>query len=276
MRKRLIPIIVAFLLFEPATAHAITANWRAPEPKDAWVLGGLATTAALAEFALPQHPFGVWSAETALDRWARSTLRAEEERTRKRISNYSDLAIGTSVLLPYIVDMGIFAMSNREYDMVERIALINLEALLANMTLTSLTKGLVGRERPEVPDCIREHGSGHCLNREANRSFVSGHSSFAFMSAGLMCLHHSQLGLAGSPGADAAICGGALALALVTGTLRIAADKHYLTDVLAGAVVGLGTGYLLPSLLFSTQAVVSPLRMEGAGSVVVPLVQLPL
>ncbi len=34
--------------------------------------------------------------------------------------------------------------------------------------------------------------------------------------------------------------------AAVTGYLRIAADKHYLTDVLTGALIGSAVGFLVP------------------------------
>jgi len=37
-------------------------------------------------------------------------------------------------------------------------------------------------------------------------------------------------------------------LAAATGYFRIAADRHYLTDVLAGAGVGLAIGYGVPAL----------------------------
>jgi membrane-associated phospholipid phosphatase len=37
-------------------------------------------------------------------------------------------------------------------------------------------------------------------------------------------------------------------LAAATGYFRLAADRHYLTDVLAGAGVGLAVGYAVPAL----------------------------
>jgi hypothetical protein len=48
---------------------------------------------------------------------------------------------------------------------------------------------------------------------------------------------------------DAAACATGLALATAVGVLRIAADRHYATDVLLGAGVGLLSGWLLPWLL---------------------------
>ena len=50
-------------------------------------------------------------------------------------------------------------------------------------------------------------------------------------------------------GGSAITCGASLAVATAAGTLRIVADRHNLTDVIGGALVGLGAGYLLPNLM---------------------------
>jgi membrane-associated phospholipid phosphatase len=44
-------------------------------------------------------------------------------------------------------------------------------------------------------------------------------------------------------------CVTTLTMATATRTLRIAADKHYASDVIVGAGVGFSSGYLLPVLL---------------------------
>jgi PAP2 superfamily len=43
---------------------------------------------------------------------------------------------------------------------------------------------------------------------------------------------------AGETAADAAVCPVALAVAGTTGVLRVVADKHYASDVIAGAALG--------------------------------------
>ena len=40
-----------------------------------------------------------------------------------------------------------------------------------------------------------------------------------------------------------------LSMAAFTGYLRIAADKHYLSDVLTGAIVGSAVGFVVPYFL---------------------------
>ena len=51
------------------------------------------------------------------------------------------------------------------------------------------------------------------------------------------------------------------AVAAVTAYLRIAADKHWLTDVIVGAVVGAGIGFAVPYVFHS--AIDEPTRASS-------------
>lgn len=78
-----------------------------------------------------------------------------------------------------------------------------------------------------------------------NASFFSGHTTLTFslaVSAGTIA---SDRGYALAP----AIWATGLTLATTTGYLRIAADKHYATDVLVGAAFGTLVGYAWPRLV---------------------------
>jgi membrane-associated phospholipid phosphatase len=79
-------------------------------------------------------------------------------------------------------------------------------------------------------------------------SFPSGHVSAALVGAGLSCAHHRYLSLDGGA-ADTLVCVTATALGVANGIARVSADRHYMTDVLAGAVLGWGAGYAMPVLL---------------------------
>lgn len=102
----------------------------------------------------------------------------------------------------------------------------------------------VGRERPDT------HYLGAHANQNArNTSFYSGHSTIAFA-------------LATSSGTVASlrqreeaplIWVGSLALAGFTSYLRIAADRHYLTDVLVGAAAGSMIGFVVPYFFHSPE-----------------------
>ena len=79
---------------------------------------------------------------------------------------------------------------------------------------------------------------------ERNMSFYSGHTSFAFATAAAA---GTIFTMRGYPGASA-VLGFGLAAATAVGYLRMAADQHYFTDVLAGAAVGGAVGFAIPWL----------------------------
>lgn len=85
------------------------------------------------------------------------------------------------------------------------------ERLAVGYGVTLLAKFLVHRARPCAPACGLDN---------PNTSFLSGHTMLAF--------EHG-------PGVRAEL---ALPLGVATGALRVAAGKHWPTDVLAGAGVG--------------------------------------
>lgn len=88
-----------------------------------------------------------------------------------------------------------------------------------NAGLTKLVKVTTNRLRPDESD---------------SRSFYSGHASAAFTSAGYICRYEKSH------------CGVALIVAGSTGYLRIAAGRHWLSDVLVGAAAGYATGHAIP------------------------------
>jgi membrane-associated phospholipid phosphatase len=63
----------------------------------------------------------------------------------------------------------------------------------------------------------------------------------------LNCAHHANLALYGDDTLDALACAFGLSTATVTGVMRIVSDRHYATDVMVGAIIGLGVGYGLPA-----------------------------
>jgi len=84
--------------------------------------------------------------------------------------------------------------------------------------LATLGKAVVHEQRPDQSD---------------NNSFPSGHTAVAFASATTMYIRYGWEW--GVP---------AYALATLTGAARVAADKHYWWDALAGAAIGGGSGWL--------------------------------
>lgn len=137
----------------------------------------------------------------------------------------------------------------------EDTAIIVQTAVTASL-INQFVKFSVGRERPFVhalPDA--EKGNTEHPH-DNNLSFYSGHTSLAFA-------------LVGSTGMVAHMRGyrnawvvwpvGGIA-AVTVAWLRIAADKHYLTDVAVGAIVGGTIGVMMPRLLHA------PRESRGDGS----------
>jgi membrane-associated phospholipid phosphatase len=86
--------------------------------------------------------------------------------------------------------------------------------------------------------CGRDRGDSAECEWDRNGSFFSLHAALAFAGAGTTCAHalrfapdHATL--------DASSCGLATLGATVGALLRMTADKHYATDVITGALVGL-------------------------------------
>lgn len=116
------------------------------------------------------------------------------------------------------------------------------EAMVIAITANKLTKLAFARPRPY------EHfrtDQTEPDDPDQYVSFTSGHTSLAFS-------------LAVSGGTVASIrryktaplvWGIGLTAATLTGYFRIAADQHYLTDVIGGAVIGGGVGFLVPWFL---------------------------
>jgi len=131
------------------------------------------------------------------------------------------------------------------------------EAYVYTQLVTVLVKVGVGRERPDV------HFDGGTGSSEDNLSFVSGHTAAAFsiaVAAGSVAHRRHYR-------TEWAIWASTLTFAAATAYLRIAADRHYFSDVAAGAAIGAAGGYVLPRLLEGRVIVApSPSGIAVAGA----------
>lgn len=205
--------------------------------------GGLLATDQLLEASSKPR----WRGDILLDGQARSLFGADSESNRVSASELSDMLAMGLVLYPFVIDSGMVAAGvHGNYDVAYQMALISVQAVLVTKLITGLTKDLVGRARPDAGRC--QAGDELACGTETE-SFISGHTSGAFAGAGLICAHHQNLPLYGDNAAGAVACGLSLGTATTVGALRLVAGRHHLSDVLAGAAVGLAAGYLLPNLL---------------------------
>lgn len=115
---------------------------------------------------------------------------------------------------------------------------------------TGSLKGMLDRRRPWLYNSALTPGARAELAREAgvdaHRSFPSGHASSAFALAVLLPTLWTDV-RGRSAGSDA-LWAVSLSAASFAAYARVAAGQHYPTDVLAGAALGAGIGYLIPAL----------------------------
>jgi membrane-associated phospholipid phosphatase len=128
-----------------------------------------------------------------------------------------------------------------------------MEASFAAMAVNQTAKFIAGRERPFVSSLSPAMKANTDQPNDNDLSFFSGHATFtaAFAaSAGAIALlrgyQHPWI---------AWLLGGALSI--TTGMLRLAADKHYFSDVATGWVVGAGIGLAVPLLFHDAGSNVS-------------------
>src|SRR5262249_22614926 len=92
-----------------------------------------------------------------------------------------------------------------------------------------------------------------------NLSFYSGDTTVAFALGVSAATVTSMRGYRWAP----VVWVAGIGLGVTTGYLRMAADRHFFTDVLTGAVVGSAIGFAVPSLLHKGDAAGPDAR--GAG-----------
>lgn len=157
----------------------------------------------------------------------------------KKIALASDITMFTSMLLPVVLLANKPARSE-----AGKITIIYTETLLINAAVTNLTKELVKRKRPynynpNAPLSKKQE-------RDATSSFFSGHTSFTASSSFFLAKVYADT----NPNSKwkPLVWTGAATLPLTTAILRVAAGKHFPTDVLVGYVIGAATGILIPHI----------------------------
>ncbi len=119
-----------------------------------------------------------------------------------------------------------------------------IEAVGISSAMTQTVKFLVGRERPFSHVLSAEEKLAHNEGGDSFMSFFSGHASATFALAAAAGTVARMRGRTYAVWAWAV----GLPIATVTAYLRIAGDKHYLTDVATGALIGTAVGILVPAV----------------------------
>lgn len=215
MRKILYTLLLCF-----SSTHAVIP---------AWEIAGLAT-GALGIGASEYYKKDLVADEP---RWKTPPAMDESIRNSFKWSNTKAAATLSDIMLYGVMPASAFLSplaTNHNYG---RAAMTIGEAAVLTGVITQVAKFSVQRARPYA------YYSNDYSNPDSKLSFFSGHTSYSFA----LSVSSAMLLAESYPAQSALIYCTALLVAGLPGYLRIAADKHYLTDVLVGALVGSGIAY---------------------------------
>jgi membrane-associated phospholipid phosphatase len=192
-----------------------------------------------------------WCTPPGVDVSVRNALVWEEHaRTADVLSTVLDFAVPASAL-GYLL---LSANGAGDFNAGLVDSLLVTEAVAGALLVNQVVKLLVGRKRPYA---FFAHDVGYSKS-EDNLSFYSGHSSLAFSA---MAAAVTVAAMRGYPGVGI-FAGIGFTVATGVAYLRIAADQHWLTDVLVGAAVGGLMGWAIPRIFHSP----SPSSTSTTGS----------
>jgi membrane-associated phospholipid phosphatase len=258
-RARPVRAIIAFALlaFVLALAPAEARAQRGPVWPDGARRAHAIEYGAIGVLTLSAYLLGLYGADEyrstgpwLFDGAARDALRLRSAEERHVADVTSDIALWTAVTYPIADALIAGTLLRADSRVPVEMAVQTTLVLSAAATLTYLSKALLARERPMASACRRNpRYAPDCGDESPPLSFFSGHAALSFAAATMACVHHRQLDLYGDETRDALACAVPLGLASAIAMLRIMADQHYATDVIAGAAVGVLSGLGLGLLL---------------------------
>jgi membrane-associated phospholipid phosphatase len=178
-----------------------------------------------------------WCTPPSFDRSARNALVWSNTGRANTLSTVGAYVLAPVVGLTLLIASDKNASATRLIDDVLPVA----ETVAIVQVATIFGKYLVARERPNA------YFATGPLDPKADNysSFWSGHSVLGFAitsAAGTVC-HERRYWT------EPYVWTAGIALSLSVEYLRMAADQHYLSDVVTGGLIGLGAGLLVPRLM---------------------------
>ncbi len=162
---------------------------------------------------------------------------------RVAIGRWSLAADSASTVLQdaFIVVGPLLLVATSRDDMARglKLALIEIEALIASAAVSEFVKMAVFRPRPQV-------FLGMTGGVSTRKSFYSGHTTIAFTA--VVATAYLYLETFPEERAMRWVFLASGGVAATVGVLRVVAGKHYPTDVLAGAAAGALIGWAVPAL----------------------------
>ena len=239
-------IAAAVLLSAPAPAAAEIKSDRERAIRIAAIAGAIGLYVAsetVAKDALAPDACR-WCSPGALDDGFREVTVWGDPGRAKRISDVVGYGLTPIVSSALLVIAGANGPGRATRTLDDLIMMF--EIVWGTQLVTQIVKISAARQRPYA----NYRTDPAPLSQEDNLSFISGHSSLTFsiaVGAGLLA-HRRGYRL------EPVIWGAGLALAATTAYLRMAADRHYFTDVVVGGAAGALGAALIPRLTGSLPA----------------------
>lgn len=238
----LVPLasVLALVLFPRSARAEIDSDRERLVRFGAITIGGLAYIASEAVFKDSLSPDHCrWCDDNGVDAGVRRGLVWDDRNVAHQLSN------ATGYVTAPLLAASLLFISSRDVESGRWTRFADdvipmLESVIYSQLIVQAVKFSVGRARPFV----RYASSPLDPEPDQNLSFLSGHSALTFAIATSAGMVAHRRGYALEP----VIWSSGLVLAVTTAYLRIAADKHYATDVIAGSVFGAAAGLLVPRL----------------------------
>lgn len=214
-------------------AEVPTLDWRIDGP----ALGAGAVLVGVGELLLPRLS-PPWGALPAPD------ISQVNPLDRSAMFPYSRTLDLASTVLEYGTPAATLALAFLAAPVADALPLgvVYLESVFFAVGVKNVVNYLVPRYRPY----LYEGGAPGVDSLEDDRSFPSGHTTFAFAAATAGVTLFSRY----APDSPLFVpfVAASYSLAAAIGALRIVSGMHFLTDVLAGAAIGSLFGYFVPTL----------------------------
>lgn len=155
--------------------------------------------------------------------------------TRGLIGRWDFLDVFLTVVagyLGYILIVGLAVLFVKSYKKYLPVFFqIIIAAIVSRGILTEIIRFLWHRNRPFV-----ERNFTPLIEHSSSWSFPSGHASFYFAIASVIYFYHRKLGIF------------LLVLSMFIGMARVFAGVHWFSDVLAGMILGIASGFIVVKL----------------------------
>ncbi|MBI4810267.1 MAG: phosphatase PAP2 family protein [Ignavibacteriales bacterium] len=225
-------IVIVFSIVELLSSPLLMTQtqYRTTWLKDGLIVGGGAIVALGTSFV--NDTIGVFN-EQEIDHLSKENInwfdRSATNNYSEDLANGSDILVGLTMAAPFTL-----LLDDKIRNDGKSIGVMYLETALFATIVPEFIKNSTKRIRPFVYNPLVPMEKK--ISFDAQRSFFSGHTTWAFSSA----VFHSRW--------KPYVWAGSLLTASAVGFLRYQSGAHFPTDILAGAMVGFVIGYVIPCL----------------------------